>query len=122
MHQRALTLLIALAVVCLAAGQSSDELLKQLKDPEARIRWIAAEKLGRKRIKAAIPGARRVAQRQGRSGAQACRIGHCTAKRLYKTSRVVQPLRGTAGRGWRPLTQGALSTATLGFECATSSR
>ncbi len=118
----ALTLLIALAVVCLAAGQSSDELLKQLKDPEARIRWIAAEKLGRKRIKAAIPALGELLKDKDVPVRRRCPYWSLYREAVIQNIACCTTASRYSGEGMATLDPGALSTATLGFECATSSR
>jgi HEAT repeat protein len=47
--------LVSFAITFPAAAQDAEELIKQLKSPEAKARRLAAEKLGRQKVEAAIP-------------------------------------------------------------------
>jgi HEAT repeat protein len=54
MHQYCAACLVTLIVVSSAVAQSSEELIKRLKDPDARTRRLAAEALGSQKVEAAV--------------------------------------------------------------------
>ncbi len=55
MRARSLVVVTALLVGWVAQAQTPEELIGQLKDPDATVRRRAAEALGKKRAEAAIP-------------------------------------------------------------------